>query len=241
MENITYRDLNIVFEDNHIIVVVKPYNIPTQEDISGDADMVKLLKEYLVKTYNKPGNAYIGLVHRLDRPTGGVMVFAKTSKAAARLSENIKNGELEKKYLAVVKGLPRKAAERLDNYLFKYENLNVVKVVPMSTEGAKRAVLDYKLLEGKDDVSLVSINLLTGRSHQIRVQMEFIGNPLIGDNKYGKASDPRSENLALWASELRFPHPVSKEIMVFRVYPDIKEYPWSEFDVDRHLRITINN
>ncbi len=241
MKDIGYQDLNIVFEDNHILVVVKPYNVPTQEDISGDIDMVRLLKQYLIKTYNKPGNAYIGLVHRLDRPTGGVMVFAKTSKAAARLSENIKNGELEKRYLAVVKGMPRKAAERLDNYLFKYENLNVVKVVPMSTEGAKRAVLDYKLLETKEDTSLVSVNLLTGRSHQIRVQMEFIGNPLLGDNKYNKALDSRSDNLALWASELRFPHPVSKEILVFRVYPDISKYPWSEFDIDRHLRVTINN
>lgn len=241
MENITYQDLNIVFEDNHIIVVVKPYNIPSQEDISGDADMVTLLKEYLVVTYNKPGNAYIGLVHRLDRPTGGIMVFAKTSKAAARLSESIKTGELEKKYLAVVKGVPRKPAERLDNYLFKYENLNVVKVVPMSTEGAKRAVLDYKLLEEKDGISLISVNLLTGRSHQIRVQMEFIGNPLVGDAKYGKTANTLTDRLALWANELRFPHPVSKEIMVFRVYPDIEVYPWNEFDIDRHLRVTINN
>lgn len=236
-----YKELNIIFEDNHILVAVKPSGVPTQEDSSGDKDMVNLLKDYLIDTYNKPGNAYLGLVHRLDRPTGGVMVFAKTSKAAARLSESIKNGELEKKYFAVVSGTPRKKSERLDNYLFKYEKLNVVKVVPMTTEGAKRAVLDYKLLEEKDNISLVSVNLLTGRSHQIRVQMEFIGNPLIGDGKYNKEPDYKAANLALWASELRFPHPVTKEIMVFRVYPDIEEYPWNMFDIDRHLRVTINN
>ncbi|NCA67272.1 MAG: RluA family pseudouridine synthase [Clostridia bacterium] len=241
MKDINYKDLNIVFEDNHIIVVVKPYNVPSQEDSSGDKDMLTLLKEYLVETYTKPGNAFLGLVHRLDRPTGGVMVFAKTSKAAARLTESIQAGELEKKYLAVVKGKTRRNSEKLDDYLYKYENLNLVKVVPMTTAGAKRAVLVYKLLEEKEDNSLITVNLLTGRSHQIRVQMEFIGNPLLGDVKYNKTPDPKCNNLALWATELRFPHPTTRDIMVFRLYPDLEEYPWNQFDLDRHLRITINN
>lgn len=241
MKEFCYKDLNIIYEDNHIIVVVKPHNVPSQGDNSGDKDMLTIIKEYLVDTYNKAGNAFLGLVHRLDRPTGGVMVFAKTSKAAARLTESIKNGELEKKYLAVVKGRPRKNNEKLDNYLFKYENLNIVKVVPMTTQGAKRAVLEYKLLEEKEGMGLVAVNLMTGRSHQIRVQMEFIGNPLIGDAKYGKDNCATPSNLALWANELRFAHPVTKNIMVFRVYPDVEEYPWRIFDIDRHLRITINN
>ncbi|MBR2984642.1 MAG: RNA pseudouridine synthase, partial [Clostridia bacterium] len=125
----TYKDINIIYEDNHLLVVVKPQNIPSQEDSSGDKDMLTLLKEYLVESKNKPGNAFLGLVHRLDRPTGGVMVFAKTSKAAARLTESIQNGSFEKKYLAVVLGEIKQKQGRLDNYLMKYPKLNVVKVV----------------------------------------------------------------------------------------------------------------
>jgi len=239
--NFDYRDLNIVFEDNHLLVVVKPQNVPSQGDESGDKDMLTLLKEYLADKYNKQGNVYLGLVHRLDRPTGGVMVFAKTSKCAERLSESMRNGDLEKKYLAVVQGeLPAKNG-RLDNYLYKYASLNIVKVVPPTTEGAKRAVLDYKALAVKDNQTLVQIKLYTGRSHQIRAQMSFIGNPLVGDAKYGALKSRNPMPLALWAYELRFPHPITKESMVFRVYPDVGVAPWNLFDIDGQLRITIND
>jgi 23S rRNA pseudouridine1911/1915/1917 synthase len=236
-----YRNLNIVYEDNHLLVVVKPQNVPSQGDESGDKDMLTLLKEYLADKYDKKGNVYLGLVHRLDRPTGGVMVFAKTSKCAERLSESLQNGEMEKKYLAVVQGeLPAKNG-RLDNYLYKYSTLNIVKVVPPATEGAKRAVLDYKSIAVKDGQSLVQIKLYTGRSHQIRAQMSFIGNPLVGDAKYGAIKSKNPTPLALWAYELRFPHPISKVSMVFRVYPDVEIAPWNAFDVDSLLRITIND
>lgn len=239
MIDITYNDLNIVYEDNHIIVVVKPFNVPTQEDSSGDKDMVTLLKEYLVAKYNKPGNAFIGLVHRLDRPTGGLMVFAKTSKAAARLTESIKNGDFEKSYFAVLNGTMKDKIGRLDNYLQKNEKTNIVSVVPMGCLGAKRAVLDYKTLEVHDNISLVQVALYTGRSHQIRVQMKNAGCPLVGDVKYAEDKYIKAENLALWSVQIRFTHPTTKEKLMFRVYPDVTVFPWNKFDIERHLSIKI--
>ena len=239
--NFTYDQLNIVYEDNHLLVVVKPQNVPSQADDSGDPDMLTLLKQYLAEKYNKTGNVYLGLVQRLDRPTGGVMVFAKTSKAAERLSDSMRNGDFDKKYLTVVEGkLPAKMG-RLRNYLYKYSNLNIVKVVPDTTEGAKLAVLDYKLLAENESTSLVQVKLYTGRSHQIRVQMAFIGNPMVGDSKYGSNKSKNPTPLALWAYELRFPHPITKNPMVFRVYPDVEIAPWNEYDIDSILRITIKD
>jgi 23S rRNA pseudouridine1911/1915/1917 synthase len=250
----TYDQLNIIYEDNHLLVVVKPQNVPSQADESGDADMLTLLKQYLADKYNKQGNVYLGLVHRLDRPTGGVMVFAKTSKAAGRLSESMRGGEFEKKYLTVVQGEPKEKNAILRNYLYKYSNLNIVKVVPAATQGALPAVLMYNHIatksfettdaDGNTSVtthSLLKVELGTGRSHQIRVQLAFIGNPLVGDSKYGTLKSKNPTPLALWAYELKFPHPVSKNPMVFRVYPDITQAPWNEFDIDSALRVTIRN
>lgn len=236
------EDLNIVYEDNHIIVVVKPQNVPSCEDETGDTDMLRVIKEYLIKTYNKPGDAFVGLVHRLDRPTGGVMVFAKTSKAASRLCEGIKAGEFEKRYFAVLVGTPKdKQINYLTNYLKKDEERNIVYVATMSEEGAKKAVLSYKVLEENNSMSLADIKLYTGRSHQIRVQMATLGNPLFGDQKYGGDKTPVGFNLALWAVELKFVHPVTKEKLVFRVYPPVEETPWKYFDVKRFLTISIKN
>lgn len=236
-----YKDLNIIYEDNHVIVVVKPQGIPSQQDKSGDVDMLTLIKRYLIDKYNKPGNAYVGLVHRLDRPTGGVMIFAKTSKAAERLHESLLNGEIEKTYLTVVNGTPRQTRERLEDYLLKNEAMNIVKVVPPATKGAKKAILEYTVLDTKEDCSLLWVKLETGRSHQIRVQLSNIGNPLLGDVKYGLNKSRCSYNLALWSAELRIVHPITKEKMVFRVYPDQAQYPFSLFDIDMFLRITMNN
>lgn len=253
MKNITYDQLNIVFEDNHLLVVVKPQNVPSQGDATGDPDMLTLLKQYIKEKYNKPGEVYLGLVHRLDRPTGGVMVFAKTSKAAERLSACLVNGSMEKRYLAVVHGkLPDKMGS-LKNYLYAYNNMNIVKVVPDATEGAKIATLDYNTLaEYEYNVnvdgqmvngwhSLVQIKLGTGRKHQIRVQMAHIGNALVGDSKYGPVKSKNPTPLALWAYELRFPHPITKDTMVFRVYPDVEQAPWKEFDIDSMLRVTMGD
>jgi len=237
--SVTYKDIPILFEDNHILVVVKPFNIPSQEDSSEDSDMLTLLKEYLREKYNKPGNVFLGLVHRLDRPTGGVMVFAKTSKAAARLSECITSGEFDKKYLAVLSAIPAPKNGRLDHYLFKDEEKNVVTVVPMGIKGAKRAVLDYKVIESRDTICLAEVYLYTGRSHQIRVQTAHIGCPVVGDRKYAGDKYVKSDHLALWSVEIRFPHPTKKDIMVFRAFPNDSEFPWNAFDLERHLSVKI--
>ena len=229
-------DFDILHEDNHILVAVKPQNLPTQADSSGDADFLSLLKDYLKQKYDKPGNVFLGLVHRLDRPTGGVMVFAKTSKAAERLCQAIREGDFEKEYLAVTVGCPTEPKAQLTHYLKKNPLTNVVSVVPSATEGAKRADLVYEVLETKGRVSLLKVRLLSGRSHQIRVQMAHIGCPVFGDVKY-KGDIARGYPLALWAEKLAFTHPVTKERMVFLAYPPEEKEPWKRFELSNHILI----
>ena len=224
--------LNVIYEDNHVIVVVKPQNIPTQEDDSKDKDLLNLVKEYIKEKENKPGNVYVGLVHRLDRPTGGVMVFAKTSKAASRLTAQIVEGTMKKRYLAVVVGKPRESRMKLIHYLQKNARTNTVQVVPELTTGAKRAELEYNVIDANDKVSLVDVDLFTGRSHQIRVQMKTIGCPVYGDVKYGGDKLAKGHNLALWAYELKFVHPTTKQNMTFKVYPPEDKIPWSVFNLN---------
>ena len=224
--------LNIVYEDNHILVVVKQQNVPTQEDSSKDKDLLTMLKEYLKEKYSKEGNVYLGLVHRLDRPTGGLLVFAKTSKAASRLSEAIKEGEVEKQYLTCVLGTPKDKRAGLVNYLKKDEANNLVKIAPQSEEGAKRAELSYNVLEQNERFSLLEVSLQTGRSHQIRVQLSNIGYPVFGDIRY-KGDIAKGWNMALWAYELRFDHPTTKEKMVFKVFPPTEDMPWKHFNFTR--------
>lgn len=229
--------MDILYEDNHVIVVLKPQNVPSQADESGDKDMLTMVKEYIKEKYNKPGNVYVGLVHRLDRPTGGVMVFAKTRKAAARLTEQFKNKEAEKTYFAVVCGTLKAKQTKLVNYLLKDEKNNIVKVVPMATTGAKRAELDYTVLEEKDGFSLLKVKLETGRGHQIRVQLSTIGNPIYGDQKYGK--DMPKANLNLFAVELKFKHPTTGDTMVFRAYPPENLKAWNLFDLEKYLSLKV--
>ena len=231
------NNLTVLYEDNQIIVVVKPQNVPTQADSSGDKDLLTMIKEYVKEKYDKPGEVYIGLVHRLDRPTGGVMVFARTSKAAARLQEQMKTGLFEKKYLAVTVGVPRDRQGRLSQYLVKDEKNNMVRVVPAAVEGAKKAELEYKVLEIAGSVALVDIRLITGRSHQARVQMQSLGTPIFGDAKYGGDKLAKGHNLALWAYELRFYHPVNKNPVVFKVFPPTDEVPWNVFPVESHIKV----
>ena len=231
------NNLTVLYEDNQIIVVVKPQNVPTQADSSWDKDLLTMIKEYVKEKYDKPGEVYIGLVHRLDRPTGGVMVFARTSKAAARLQEQMKTGLFEKKYLAVTVGVPRDRQGRLSQYLVKDEKNNMVRVVPAAVEGAKKAELEYKVLEIAGSVALVDIRLITGRSHQARVQMQSLGTPIFGDAKYGGDKLAKGHNLALWAYELRFYHPVNKNPFVFKVFPPTDEVPWNVFPVESHIKV----
>jgi Pseudouridylate synthases, 23S RNA-specific len=231
MEKYKYEDINIVYEDNHLLIVVKPRNLAVCGDETEDQNLLDLMKEYLVKSKEKPGEAFLGIVHRLDRPTGGVIVFAKTSKAAARLQESMKSGDFEKKYFAVVVGVPKEKRAALKNYLLKNEEKNEVYVVPMATEGAKPAILEYRTVQEIGGLSLLEIKLITGRSHQARVQLANIGVPIFGDKKYGENKYPSGYNLALWAVELRFPHPTTKETMVFRVQPPADEAPWNKFNI----------
>ncbi|MBR2988663.1 MAG: RluA family pseudouridine synthase [Clostridia bacterium] len=231
------QELTVLYEDNQIIVVLKPQNVPTQADSSKDIDLLTMVKDYVKKKYNKEGEAFIGLVHRLDRPTGGVMVFARNSKSASRLAEQLKDGSFEKKYLAVLVGTPRDRKARLVNYLVKDEKNNMVKTVPAKIEGAKRAELDYLVLDEDQDISLVDIKLITGRSHQARVQMQKIGHPIFGDARYGGDGLAKGHNLALWAYELRFYHPVSKMPMVFVAYPPADKIPWKFFPIERYVGV----
>ena len=225
--------LNVIYEDNHLLVVIKPQNIPCQEDESKDLDLLNMCKQYLKEKYNKPGNVYCGLVHRLDRPTGGVMVFAKTSKAASRLSEAMRNDEFEKKYLAVTVGKPALNNDYLVHYLKKDEVENKVSIVPQTTEGAKKAELKYNVLASNDKLALLEVEIFTGRSHQIRVQLASLGNSIFGDVKY-KGDIAKGWNMALWAYKLNFKHPVSGKVLNFTVFPP-EEMPWNLFNINKLL------
>lgn len=209
--------LNVIYEDNHIIVVEKPVNIASQADKTGDIDMLTMVKEYIKEKYNKPGNVYVGLVHRLDRPVGGIMVFAKTSKAASRLSESIRTKEFQKTYLAVVHNENLKAEDVFEDYLYKNEALNKSMVVSKEKHGSKFSRLNYKTLKTDNNLSLVEIKLETGRHHQIRVQFSSRGNSLYGDQKYGKG--PANTQIALWAYKIEFKHPTQDKVLIFECKP----------------------
>ncbi len=213
--------MKIIFEDNHLLVVEKPVNVPMQEDESKDLDLLNMAKEYIRVKYDKPGQVYCGLVHRLDRPVGGVVVFAKTSKAASRLSDSMRKNTWHKKYEAIVVGdLPYYPV--LKDYLYKDTKTNTSRVV--SQDKGKYAELSFELLNKKDDLNHLRIDLKTGRSHQIRVQFASRNCPLWGDQRYNKNAKV-GQQIALWACELSFPHPITKEVLTFTSTPP-KEFPW---------------
>jgi len=211
--------INIIFEDNHLLVVEKPIHIPVQADSSQDEDLLTKLKAYLKVKYDKPGNVYLGLVHRLDRPVGGLMVFAKTSKAASRLSEQVRQQQLNKTYLAVVYGEPGQGT--MSDYLTKDEKNNTSYI--SDAQHGKLAKLSYQTLGVNPPLSLVEINLITGRSHQIRVQFSSRNYPLWGDQRYNPLAKV-GQNIALYASELSFTHPVTQETMKFTLVPTHKPF-----------------
>lgn len=212
--------LNVLFEDNHIIVVEKKPNILSQSDITKDIDLLTVVKEYVKEKYQKPGNVYIGLVHRLDRPVGGIMVFARTSKAAKRLNEQIKNNKFNKTYIALLSSEIKNKKNTLEDYLYKDEKLRMSKVVNKEHIDAKLCKLEYEEIGVFHNKSLVKINLITGRHHQIRVQFKNQGYPLFGDQLYG---DKSNEHIRLFAYKLEFIHPVTKEMMKFKLLPEWKE------------------
>lgn len=213
--------IKVLYEDNHLIAVLKPINVPTQKDSSNDIDMVSLVKDYLKKKYNKPGNVYLGLLHRLDRPVSGVLLFAKTSKAAERMTKEIKNHNVRKTYYAVVEGKVDKKGTFIDK-LLKDEKTNFVRV----SDKGKEAKLEYELICYKNNYSLVKINLITGRSHQIRVQFSSRGYPLYGDQRYNKQD---KNQIALFSSSIEFTHPVTKEHLTIS-YNLPNKFPFTLFN-----------
>lgn len=220
------NNLEVLYEDNHIIVVVKPFNILSQSDNTKDIDMLTLVKSYIKEKYNKPGNVYLGLIHRLDRPVGGIMVFARTSKAASRLSEQVRNHTFKKTYLAVINGVNLKPKGEFIDYIIKKNDNN--SYITNSKNG-KKCKLTYTILcQSKEkNLSLVEINLETGRHHQIRVQFASRGHSLYGDQRYGKQD---KKQIALFAHKLEFIHPVTKKVMCFVKNPPNKA-PWKNFKV----------
>lgn len=222
------ENLEILYEDNHIIVVVKPNNILSQSDSTNDIDMLTIIKDYLKKKYNKQGNVYLGLVHRLDRPVGGVMVFAKTSKAASRLSLQVASHTLKKSYLAIVHDDGSlKENDTFIDYIFKDENNN--SRIGDEKKG-KYAELSYHIIQNNkiEKLTLVEVELKTGRHHQIRVQFASRNHPLFGDQRYGIQD---KNQIALHAYKLEFFHPITKEKLIFISKPNISNgSKWSKFD-----------
>lgn len=213
-------DLRVLYEDNHVIAVYKPAGILVQGDETGDATLADEVKLYLKQKHNKPGKVWLGIVHRLDRPVSGIVLFGKTSKGAARLSEQIRARTIKKTYHALVCGVPPKAADTLVNWLKKDEHVNVVKVYTREVEGSLRAELDYEIVEKRDNQTVLKINLKTGRPHQIRAQLSHLGCPIVGDVKYG-APDTTSHlphhELALCATNVAFKKAVGDEAIAVNV------------------------
>ena len=221
-----FDGIKILYEDNHLIVCIKPAGVLSQSDGSGAPDMLTILKRYIKEKYQKPGEVYLGLVHRLDRPVSGVMVFARTSKAASRLSEQIRTRKVEKLYRCVVNGI-LEGSGRLENFISKDEDRNIVTVSDSEKPGFKASYLDYRAVDTKDGLTLAEIKLGTGRSHQIRAQMAHNGYPLVGDQKYGQ-KDNRCKDIALESFRLSFEHPVRREFITFEA-PIPAGFPWNLF------------
>lgn len=219
-----YGTVSIVYEDNHLLVINKPVGIPVQEDESGSEDLLSILKQWIKKEKNKPGKVYLALVHRLDRPVGGVMIFAKTSKAASRLSDQFRKLQVDKCYLAVLQKSPESEESRLVHHLKKNRKANIVTAHSKAGENTRQATLWYRVIDQKESGTLVAVLPETGRPHQIRVQFAQIGCPLWGDHKYGGS---KKGNPALFSSAMRIDHPTKKESMWFSAAPHAE--PWQEF------------
>ncbi|KGL58560.1 RluA family pseudouridine synthase [Polaribacter sp. Hel1_85] len=207
----TKENLQILFEDNHIIIVNKRAGDITQGDKTGDKPLSEVVKEYIKDKYNKPGNVYLGVVHRLDRPTSGIIIFAKTSKSLERLNKMLRDKTINKTYWAVVKNHPKKEKDTLINYLRKNPKNNKSTAYTKEIKDSKKAILHYKVIKKLDNYSLLEIDLETGRHHQIRTQLSNIGSPIKGDLKYGFDRSNKDGSIHLHARRIQFTHPVSKE------------------------------
>ncbi len=220
------ENLQILFEDNHIIIVNKRAGDITQGDQTGDKPLSEVVKEYLKIKYSKPGNVYLGVVHRLDRPTSGSIIFAKTSKSLERLNKMLRDKTIHKTYWAIVKNQPKKEQDTLINFLKKNPKNNKSTAYSREVEGSKKAILHYNLIKKLDRYSLIEINLETGRHHQIRVQLATIGSPIKGDLKYGFDRSNKDGSIHLHARKIGFTHPVSKE-QIYITAPTPEEILWN--------------
>lgn len=224
----TNPDIPIIYEDNHLLVIDKPAGVLSQEDHTGDPDILTLCKKYIKKKYNKPGDVWMGLVHRLDRPVSGVMVLARTSKAASRLSEQIRKNKMDKTYWAMVEGMT-KPSGTLVHYLEKDNRSNNVSAYNKPRGKAKESKLSFETLKQNANYSLVEIDLFTGRPHQIRVQMAKEGYSLWGDYRYGEEDSKDGKDMGLRAVKLSIEHPTLKKKMTFEAdVPNLQ--PWNFFD-----------
>ena len=213
--------MTVLYEDNHIIIVNKVAGEIVQGDKTGDEPLSEIVKRYLKEKYNKPGNVFCGVTHRLDRPTSGVVVFAKTSKALSRLNEMFKKGEIDKTYWAIVKSTPENPEATLTHYLIKNERTNKSTAHEVEKPNTKKSVLHYKLVAQSQNYCLLEVDLETGRHHQIRCQLAKIGSPIKGDLKYGADRSNPDGSISLHARSISFIHPVSKEkVTVTAPVPD---------------------
>lgn len=219
-------NLQVLFEDNHIIIVNKRSGDITQGDKTGDKPLSDVVKNYIKRKFNKPGNVYLGVVHRLDRPTSGVIIFARTSKALERLNKMLREKKINKTYWAIVKGCPKKEKDTLINFLKKNPKKNKSSVYQHEISGAKRAVLHYQVIQKLDNYSLLEIDLETGRHHQIRTQLSAIGFPIKGDLKYGFNRSNKDGSIHLHARKIEFIHPVSKE-QISLIAPTPNDVIWN--------------
>ena len=227
-----YRGVGIAYEDNHLLIAVKPPNMPTQADESGDPDLLTTMKNYVREAYAKPGAVYLGLVHRLDRPVGGLVALARTSKAAARLSDQVRQKTLARGYLAVARGQASQEAT-LRDWLVKDGARNMVRVAAANQPRAKEARLRCFACGERDGLSLVRVKLYTGRSHQIRVQLQHAGLPLWGDARYGGGRP--GEQIALWGAFLCLTHPTKGERLRFYAPPPANAMPWCLFSLPQNF------
>jgi len=211
--------LKVLYEDNHLIAVYKPAGVLVQGDSTGDICLMDEVKKYLKEKYNKPGQVFLGLLHRLDRPVSGVVLFAKTSKGASRLSDQIRGHKVKKIYQALVEGVLIDKQGTLINWLIKDEKINKVELFDFEKSGALYAELDYKVLKSDGKNSLLEINLKTGRPHQIRSQLEYIGHPIIGDLKYGAKYPNPDKSIYLCATSFTFKTATGEEIKTVAVRP----------------------
>ncbi len=225
----------VVYEDNHLLIVEKPPNLLSQGDATGDPSLYDEAKDYIKEKYQKPGEVYLGLVHRLDRPVGGLVALARTSKAASRLSDQLRTHAMQREYLAVVHGSDIAQSGTCTDWLL--DESGTVRVVPQGTHNAKEAILHWETLGKQGDTALLHIRLETGRKHQIRVQLANMNHPIVQDMRYG--NDAPGDPIALWGAVLRLTHPTKKEAMTFLSRPQGKAFAAFGADVDTFLNEAI--